>query len=226
MKIEKIITSIFLTLLLISIISVKALPITTTRLLTINHGDPYYCEDPNDPYWVWNLDQVQNGLIIVENDFIANDDTDFPVGEGRFYPLPNNYARIYFDEQLEGASAAVVSIRNKSNNILDSATISPGNGIATFNMGVSNVYKLDESSVLVLGRDSPSIENAETSSDYDYGDDLFMEVIRASIQSVSIVYPDGKGIFKAKVLGDNLEFRINDDNSITLVDEIHYCKKF
>lgn len=215
------ILSIFLALLLVS--TVTALPSIETQKvssLTIRDGDEYFCQDPNDPDLVWNLDQIQQGLLIVENEFVKNDDTDDPVGEGETYTLPNDYAKISFDEQI-GAESAKVSIRDRRDNILDSTTVYAGDPIVKY--GLSGSFRLDRGSLLVLGTDSPSIESAETSNDDDYGNNLFMEVTRANIKAVSLVNSLNNKLYGASVLGNNLRFKINDNNSLTLVGRIPSC---
>lgn len=216
MKIQNIFVGIFLALLLVS--TVSALP----HQLTIRDGDEYFCEDKNDPNWVWNLKELNQGLIIVQNDFVKNDDTDDPVGEGQSYVLPNKYARIYFNAQGSDRLGyiAKVSVRDKDDRVLDATSVRPGKSLVE--SGISSVLRLDRKSFLLLGSDSPSIESAETSNDDDYGENLFMEVTRSKIKSVSFITSGFRNTYRAKVLGDNLRFRIN-ENSITLVGRTPSC---
>ena len=213
MKIHNTFAIIILSILAISIMNVYA-----NEPIIINDEDPYFCEDIDNPNWVWNLEQLQNGLLIVENDFVMNDASDNPAGEGESYNLPNDYAKISFDKQTD--FTATVSIQDKEDNVLDYAEVSPGDSLT--NDGMSNVFRLDIDSLLVLGTDSPTIENAETSNEDEYGDNFFLEVERAKIKSTSFIR-SSDDVYTAKVLGENLKFRFNDEDSITLIGKAPNC---
>jgi len=75
---------------------------------------------------------------------------------------------------------AKITIRGKDGNILDSAMVIPGQSFV--GAGIEGKIDLGKNDELILNRDSPTIEDAESSSERDYGDDLFMEVARDSIR--------------------------------------------
>ena len=223
MKIRNIM-SIFLVLIVsISFViapSIQAQNVKAISFPTIKDGDPYFCENPSDPDWTWDLDQLGEGLLAVENEFVKDDSSNDPPGSGEAYILPKNYAKISFDEETEYGSA-LVSIRDKRDHILDNAEVYPSQSLVE--AGISNMIRLDRGSSLALGEDSPSIENAKTSNEPDYEDNLFMEVLKGKIKSVSFIENSGGNMYEAKVLGDNLRFRINDDNTITLFKFVPDC---
>ncbi|MBI2105431.1 hypothetical protein HYT56_01175 [Candidatus Woesearchaeota archaeon] len=79
---------------------------------TYKDGDAYVGENPDDPDWIWNVNNIKSGNFAttssttaeftgpyfgIENDFIYNDDSDNPPSVGECLNLPNNYLSICID---------------------------------------------------------------------------------------------------------------------------------
>ena len=79
---------------------------------TYQDGNAYVGENPDDPDWVWNVNNIKSTATSttssttaeftgpyfgIENDFIYNDDSDNPPGVGECLNLPNNYLSICID---------------------------------------------------------------------------------------------------------------------------------
>lgn len=174
---------------------------------TYKDADAYIGESLTDPQWIWNLNIVETNKMSVgiENDFVKDDFSDNPITYNGCYTLPENYAKLCMYPKNE--SAAKVEIKTGNDNYFKYNTgwsgdldvtigVTAGNGIRkslgyycsrSWYTDCLVKHPSDGGVIRLYNIDSPSIENAQTSSETEYGDDMYMEVLK---KSITYVYPE------------------------------------
>jgi len=119
----------------------------------VRDGDAFVGEDPNNPNWVWDLNNLMgdNPIVGVENDFIYNDDSDNPPKVGECIYLPFNYAKICLDSlNVKDNEYDTLVIERTTTNLLSSFGIGSNTPIIELSSPTRNVIKdLDSNKIFV-----------------------------------------------------------------------------